>query len=304
MDLRPQDWNEFIGQERLRERLDISIQASLARGDRMDHVFLNGPPGSGKTSLAAVVAARLRRDFKSVVMPLADNALRSLIMQNHGVVLLDELHRASKKQQESLLTFVEDGVLMTASGYGVENPELTVIGATTERGKIIKPLYDRFKIKPEFDPYTDDEMGAIAFGMLQKVGLDDRYDMEFAISLGMAAGGVPRNVASMVSAIRDLIDSGVNDYPDLDDVLDANDVTYDGLTRLHVSYMVTMVKNGSAGLGMKPIATQLQASEDMILEIEGLLFQRGYINYTKSGRVLTPAGWKRGKSLLDNERQV
>jgi Holliday junction DNA helicase RuvB len=297
-DFRPQGWNEYIGQEKVRARLDISIQAANNRGDRMEHVFLYGPPGSGKTSLAQVVADRLDINFESVVMPLSDQALRQIVMQNHGVILLDELHRSSKKQQESLLTLVEDGVLMNSSGSGIENPELCIIGATTERGKIIKPLFDRFALKPEFDPYTDDEMAAIAFGMLRRVKLDTQYDMEFAKALGLAAGGVPRNVKSMVVAVRDLIDSGVKDQPTITDVLDATDVTYDGLSRLHVSYLKIMGKNGGNSLGLKPLALQLQASEDMVLEIESLLFQRGYIRYTKAGRDLTQTGWKRSKALI------
>ena len=297
-DFRPASWHEYIGQEKARDRLDVSIQAALSRGDRMDHVFLYGPPGSGKTSLASVIAERLQKPFVSVVMPLSDNALRQLVMQNFGVVFLDEIHRASKKQQESLLTLVEDGELSTSSGYPVTNKDAQFIGATTERGKVIKPLFDRFPIKPEFTPYSDDEMGAIAFGMMQKAGIADQYSMNFAIELGMAAGGVPRNVKSMVVTVRDLMDSGTHLMPDIETVLDTAGVTHDGLTTLHVQYLVVMGKNAGNPLGVKPLATQLQGSEEMIIDIEGLLFQRHYIRYTKSGRELTAEGFKRASQLL------
>jgi Holliday junction resolvasome RuvABC ATP-dependent DNA helicase subunit len=175
---------------------------------------------------------------------------------------------------------------------------LTFIAATTERGKVIKPLYDRFPIKPKFEEYSDDEMGAIAWGMLKKAELVSKYDSEFAAHLGAAAGGVPRNVRSMVIAIRDLIDSGTDAQPSIETVLDIANVTFDGLTDLHVDYLIVMGKNSGEGLGVKSLATQLQASEAMILDAENLLFTRDLITYTKSGRVLTPEGWQRSQELL------
>lgn len=297
-EFRPTSWHEYIGQEDAKDSLDMSIQSALARRERMDHVFLYGPPGSGKTSLAGVIAHRLRLDLKAVVMPLSDTALKALVMQNHGVVLMDEIHRASKKQQEGLLTLLEDGELSQPSGFNIPNHDLMIIGATTERGKVIKPLYDRFLIKPEFDPYTEDQMAAIAFGMLKRAGLHQRYDMEFAKALGLAAGGVPRNVKSMVVAVRDLISSGREAQPTIDHVLKARNVTHDGLTRLHIDYLTAMGKNGGAALGLKTLCSQIQASEEMVTEAETLLFQRGFILYTKSGRELTAEGWKRANALL------
>jgi len=297
-EFRPKTWNDYVGQERTRARLDISMQSAANRDVRMDHVFLYGPPGSGKTSLAHVIAARQRKPLIETVMPLSENGLKQLVMQNHGVALLDELHRASKRQQEQLLTVVEDGKLFLQSGFAIENPNLQIIGATTERGKIIKPLFDRFPIKPEFDPYTDDEMATIAMGMLKTAKLNRMYDMEFAKALGMAAGGVPRNIKMMVVAVRDLIESGTEKHPTLKSILYTCDVTEDGLTRLHTKYLIVMGRNGGSPIGVKPIAQQLQASPEMVVELEDLLLQRGYLRHTKQGRELTSAGWERAKKLL------
>lgn len=297
-DFRPKTWGQYIGQEKTKERLEIAIQASKRRKTCMDHVFLYGPPGSGKTSLASVIASRLKKEILSFVMPISEAALKTLVIEGRGrVVLLDEIHRASKKQQEGLLTLVEDGYIET-KGMKIPAMDMTIVAATTERGKVIKPLYDRFPIKPKFEDYTDDEMGAIAWGMLKKVGLNDMYEMGFAEQVGLAAGGVPRNVKSMVIAIRDLIDSGADSKPSIETVLDIAGVTPDGLTDFHVDYLIAMVKNSGDGLGIKPLATQLQASEPMVLDAESLLFSRDLITYTKSGRILTALGWQRAQQLL------
>lgn len=296
---RPKTWNDYVGQERTRSRLEIHMDSAVNRKARMDHVFLYGPPGCGKTSLAHVIAGRQGKTFTEVVMPLTDTALKQLFMRNQsGVVLLDELHRASKKQQESLLTVVEDGIFKMPSGFELEVPDVQIVGATTERGKIIKPLYDRFPIQPEFDPYTDDEMAAIAMGMLRTAGLHAQYDMAFAKTLGRAAGGVPRNVRKMIVAVRDLIESKVDPHPSIEKVLHTIDVTPDGLSRLHVKYLVVMGRNGFEPLGLKPVAQQLQVSEDMATELEDLLFQREYLTYTKKGRELTIEGCKRATELM------
>lgn len=297
-DFRPKTWGQYIGQEKTKERLEIAIQASKKRGSRMEHVFLYGPPGSGKTSLASVMAVQMGATFSSYVMPLSEQSLKQMVIQNYGVVLLDEIHRASKTQQEALLTLVEDGVLNQKSGFALQNTNLTIVAATTERGKVIKPLYDRFPIKPKFEDYTDDEMGAIAYGMLKKAKLHSKYDMEFARDLGLAAGGVPRNVKSMIVAVRDLIDSGSDTKPSIETVLDIANVTADGLTDFHVDYLIAMGKNSGEGLGIKPLATQLQASEAMVLDAESLLFARNLITYTRSGRQLSPAGWRRAQELM------
>lgn len=298
-EFRPKDWNAYIGQERVRERLDLSIASAQNRQVRMDHVFLHGVPGSGKTSLAHVIAARQNLPFIGVTMPLGDTALKQLVMQNHGVVLLDELHRASKKQQEALLTLVEDGQFNTPSGFMIENHKLHIIGATSERGKIITPLLERFPIRPEFDPYTDDEMAAIAMGMLRTAKLANVYDIAFAKSLGLAAGGVPRNIKMMVIAVRDIISSKTNPKPTIKEVLYVCDVTEDGLSRLHCKYLIAMGRNAGEATGLKPLSQSLQASEDMVMQLEDLLVQRHYLRHTKRGRELTSDGWERAKELMD-----
>ena len=298
-DFRPTTWADYIGQERVKERLDLAIESAKNRGDRLPHTFLHAPPGAGKTTLAQIIAERAGRadTFRKFVMPVDERGLKRIVTECFGIVLFDELHRLSPKQQEMLLPLLEDGEFHPKSGFPLPNPYITIIGATTERGKIIQPLMDRFKIKPEFDDYTDDEMAQIAWNILKRAKLDNIYDQDFAHELGLASGGVPRHVTDLIVAIRDLIHSKVNPSPTLEDVLHTADVTHDGLSRLQTKYLTVLAYNG-APLGIKPLANHLQVSESAILGLEDLLLRRGYIVYTKTGRELTGPGHMRAQQLL------
>lgn len=296
-EFRVDTWKDYIGQEKLKERLDIHINAARTRkACRMENVLLHGPPGCGKTALAAVIANRFGSPFVKYIMPLSDKAMKRMVTEAYGVVLLDEIHRCSKGQQEELLTLVEDGYLSTKSGAKIENPYVTIIGATTERAKVIQPLYDRFNVRPEFEPYTDGQMAKIATGMLKRVGV--RTSRDVAMAFGKASGGVPRNVASMVTMARDLqaVDLPIN----IAEVLRLCDVTEDGLTEQHVRYLTAIRKNGG-GMGLAMLSTHLRLAPPMIMELERLLVERGYLEYNKTGRELTPAGHRRSQQLMKEE---
>lgn len=287
------EWSDYVGQDKLKERLDIHIKSAKARrADRMEHVFLYGPAGCGKTTAAGIIAKRWDHPFAKYIMPLSDAALKRMVMESFGVVLLDELHRCSKRQQEALLTLIEDGYLSTKSGGRIDNKYVTIIGATTERAEIIKPLFDRFNVRPEFQPYTDKQMAKIASGMLKRVGLNSTT--ELASAIGMASGGVPRNVASMVSMARDLV--AVGKSLDIDEILRFVGVTEDGLTEQHVRYLMTIRKNGGS-MGLTMLATHLQLAPSMVLELERLLVERDYLGYNKTGRELTSDGHRRVQML-------
>lgn len=295
-EFRVSSWDDYIGQEALKERLDVHIKSALARtAIRLDPIFLHGPPGCGKTTLANVIAKRYGDSpLYDYTMPISDRALRDVVTTGMGVLFLDEIHRASAKQQEQLLTLVNGNYITLPNGFKLENPCLTIIGATTERDKVIKPLYDRFFIKPDFLRYSDHEMMLIAQNMLSNAGLD--MDDEYALAVGKAAGGVPRRIADMVAMARDL--KATSKPYDVDEVLRFCGLTKDGLTRSHLEYMRLIHKNSGKPMGLATLTSNLQLSSAMVIDLETLLVRKGWLSYEQQGRDLTGAGHTRIREFL------
>jgi holliday junction DNA helicase RuvB len=280
---RPQTFDAYVGQEQMKEVLAVHIDGALDRFVPLEHVLLHGPPGCGKTTVASIIASELDMEFMSYVMPIKEQLLRRIVAGFDGVVLFDEIHRLSTKQQESLLPLIEDGYIQMDHGGIIEAGALTIIGATTELDKIIKPLYDRFQIKPAFDPYTDEEMGQIVQNMAVKIGVE--FDFETAKVLGRATGGVPRNAKAIVNMARDL---GTTDPGP---ILKMCRLTPDGLTENHVRYL-EVLKDCGGTAGIEIIGAHIGLHKAVIIDLERLLVDRGMIEYSKQGRMLAPAGYK------------
>ncbi len=280
--LRPTTWTEYVGQEELKETLALHAEASVILDERMGHVLLVGPPGVGKTSLAALVADAAQRDFESFIMPLEPKVLVALVREFFGVVLFDELHRSPVKQQEILLPLLEDQYLQLPNGRRVYNDQITVIGATTEEEDLIKPLIDRFAIRPRWREYTDDEMAQIVFRMAARLGVT--MNDETCMAIGKASGGVPRNSRSLVSTARALeVRSG--EPATVKGILRAAKVTPDGLTEDHVAYLNVLRKiGGTAGVDL--LATHLRKDPSTVKDLERLLLRKELIEYTGRGRIL------------------
>lgn len=287
---RPARWDDYIGQEALKDRLQTHITSALHRVEPLPHVLLVGPPGCGKTTLANLIAQEMREEenFAAFVMPIDPKLFMRVVRDTFGIAFFDELHRLPPRRQEDLLTVIEDNYLQTPSGARIENNDLTIIAATTEGDKIIKPLYDRFPIRPVFDPYTDDQMAQIVFNMARREDL--RMDEDTAMILGAAAFGVPRRAKSLVVMARDLkIQNGT--MPTADEILAAARITVDGLGIEHIRYCeMLQAAGGTAGLDLMRMLLGMPAGAIEALEID--LIRKRMIERTPSGRTLTGQGYR------------
>lgn len=283
--LRVDSWDGYVGQQALKDRLRVHIDAALRDERRLDHILLEAPPGYGKTSMAQIVADELYLDVEVVKMPIKTKALANLVRRfDGGVIVLDEIHRGSKAQQEDLLPLLEQDFVQLDTGrkiYG--NPFTTYIGCTTEPSRVIKPLRDRFPIRPRYRDYTDAEMATIIIGMGEKIGV--QFTPEQAAGLGGACAGTPRQARTLVLAARDLHST------DPASILAMCEIDEDGLTADHVAYLQTVDDCGGIGVGLPTINTMLQLPEPTIREIERLLLKRGLIQLEKTGRELTNKGF-------------
>lgn len=283
--LRVDSWDGYVGQDALKNRLRIHIDAALRDERRLDHILLEAPPGYGKTSLAQIIAEEIYLDAEVVKMPIKTKALSSLVRRfDGGVLVFDEIHRGSKAQQEDLLPLLEEDFVQMDNGrriYG--NPATTYIGCTTEPHKVIKPLRDRFPIRPRYAEYTDAEMSQIIVGMGEKIGIE--FPPKDALTLGGACAGTPRQARSLVLAARDLQTTSPSD------ILAMCEIDEDGLTADHMAYLHTVEQAGGIGVGLSTINTLMLLPEATIRDIERLLLRRGLLVLEKTGRELTNKGF-------------
>ncbi len=300
--LRATEWNEFFGQQALKDRLQIHINAALAGNRMLDHILLIAPPGAGKSSIAGIIAKRIGDAFRSFTMPVKPEVLAGLITEwqdNKLILLLDEVHRAPKALQEDLLNVLENKYFQTARGRRIECPNLTIIGATTEPEKIIPPLWDRFPIKPEWTEYSGDEMALIIIGMADKVDIE--MSIELAFELGQAAAGIPRQARQLVLAARDLEQNRLE--ISAQSIVNLCGISLDGLTSNHRKYLNTLKDLGGQA-GMDTLSSMLRLHPSVIQDLERLLVSRRLVDLSGRGRELTGAGWNKVRITHHNQREV
>lgn len=291
-DLRPITFDDYVGQARLKEFLQMTALASRKLIQPMDHILLTGPPGVGKTTLAKLVAGINNEEFLSLVMPLTDQDYRTLRGFN-GVLFLDELHRGTKKQQEELLDLLEHNILKPPKRPRMDFQWLTVIGGTTEVKKVIPALVSRFMCRPFFSDYSQPEMAAIVAGMARKVGME-MSDADFDV-LGRAAGGRPRAASALVQTAHHMQVVAGHPVPAAD-VLDMARLTIEGLDPDQVNY-IHKLYDMDAAVGMQMLRNILSTDEATILDMERMLLGLSLIELTGQGRMLTGAGMKRAVEL-------
>ena len=305
------DWKAFTGQEQLKNQLKVYIDAAIKRGDRLPHVLLaSGYPGVGKTMLSRIIAKMMDVPMVELMPPfdtytLVDAARK---LPDRGILFVDEIHKladAGKRGAEILLKVLEEGVAFLPDGSMVRLPNITIIGATTDRDKLPEPVVDRFKVKPDFAPYTYSELAQIAVRFSYRHWCEDTLDDDQAIVIAFACRGTPRIAEEFVLGNRDLsLHLGRN--PTGEELLAFMDVTEDGLTAAHRKYLTALYQyfGQDTAEGVKYVAGEaaikqmLRETSNGLMRIEAFLLERGLIDRTPRGRQLTELGEERAQELL------
>jgi len=299
--LRPRRLAEFTGQNKLKENLAIAIEAAKLRGEAMDHVLLYGPPGLGKTTLAAIIAEELQVEITTTSGPVLQKKLDLTgILSNirlHQVFFIDEVHRLLPDVEEMLYSALEDfrvdilvGVGPGARTHSLPMPKFTAIGATTRQGLVSAPLRGRFGLVLRLDPYGVEDLKAIVnrSARLLAVEIEDGAAEELA----RRCRGTPRIANRLLRRVRDYAQvraDGRITLPVAQTALNLLDVDRYGLDEIDQKIMLTVLEKYRGGpVGVNTIAASISEEADTIEEVyEPYLIQLGFLNRTPRGRTAT-----------------
>jgi holliday junction DNA helicase RuvB len=299
--LRPRTLDEFVGQDGMREQLQVSIEAAGARGEALDHVLLAGPPGLGKTSLAQIIAAELEVPFVQTAGPAlerkGDIAALLSALEPRAVFFVDEVHRLNRALEETFYPAMEDRRLPITIGQGagarvvtLDLPAFTLIGATTRAGLLTTPLRDRFGIQHRFEPYGVEDLARIVHR--SAAILDVALDEGGAWAIASRSRGTPRVANRLLKRVRDWAEvrgSGVVDDAAADAALAMLEVDDLGLDRLDREILTTICAQFAGGpVGLSTLAIAVNEEADTLEDVyEPYLLQRGLLQRTPRGRAAT-----------------
>jgi len=316
--LRPKSLNEYIGQTKVKENMSIFIEAAKQRGEALDHVLLYGPPGLGKTTLAAIIASELGVNFRITSGPAIEKPgdLAAILtnLGEHDVLFIDEIHRLNRSVEEILYPAMEDYCLDIIIGKGpaarsirLDLPKFTLVGATTRAGLLSAPLRDRFGVLSRMEMYNVDELVKITNRSANILNID--CDEAGAKEIARRARGTPRIVNRLLKRVRDFAQVKGDGNINYDiatwalDNLEIDKLGLDGADRVVLSSIIGKFCGGPVGLETLAASTGEDAGtiEDVI---EPYLLQLGFINKTPRGRVVTPLAYQHmGYAVPENACQ-
>ncbi len=304
--LRPKDFKNYIGQERLKKNLKLAIDAAKKRGEPVDHVLLYGPPGLGKTTMATVIANEMGAQIRVTSGPAVGRAadLASILtnLQDGDILFIDEIHRLSRSVEEVLYSAMEDFKLDIILGKGpsakslrLDLPKFTIIGATTRTGALAAPLRDRFGIMHRLEFYNEDEIKQIIHRSADILKV--KVDEDAAAMVATRARLTPRIANRLLKRVRDYADingDGIIDTNIAHGALDLLEIDTAGLDPADRRLIESIIENHSGGpVGVETLAAMTGDERSTIEDFfEPYLLQIGFLERTPRGRKVTHKAYK------------
>ncbi|MFA7550059.1 MAG: Holliday junction branch migration DNA helicase RuvB [Sedimentibacter sp.] len=318
LSLRPQKLSQYIGQNKVKEVLNIFIESAKMRAQPLDHVLLSGPPGLGKTTLANIISNELGVNIRVTSGPAIERAgdLAAILtnLNENDVLFIDEIHRLNKVVEEIMYPALEDFALDIIIGKGpsarsirLDLPKFTLIGATTRSGMLASPLRDRFGVMCNLDFYEPEDLKKIVLRSASIINIE--VNEKGADEIAKRSRGTPRIANRLLKRVRDYAivkGEGIIDLKTADEalkMLEIDEIGLDKLDRRILNTIIDFYKGGPVGLDT--LAASIGEEKGTIEDVyEPYLLQIGYLNRTPRGRVVSELGYKHVKKTRKKEDQI